>query len=120
MKTKNILVSVLLVFIIGNLHAGEGDSEAVARAKRELESKINELMYIVPFDDTIGDEKECRLTLTFRVNDQAEVCDCAVSGENKELVSWVNTCLYNKKIEADPLLIGKKYRVPVSFINEKL
>lgn len=108
----------LFALILGSasVHAGEADTRSVAVDK--LQSDLHTQLRGVCLDG-IMERNTCEVTLVFRVNDQSELTDFTVTGENMEMVRRVEDVLAEEVIVADPALANGKYRVTVCFKNAR-
>ncbi len=115
MKAQKLLVSVLIL-MFGLAVARAGDAREFVSAKSLLQTEIESLFNYVPFDGILYCGECYKLDITFRINEDWEMDDIVVEGENEALIQYVSVLLYNSRIQADPKLEGITFNLSMKFV----
>ena len=117
MKTQKILISLMVLFTMALSTAFGSDVEKVATAKNALYDELNAVVQNVPFEEFIGDVKECKMTIIFKVDENQELTNYAIYSDNESLNRVTEYKLERSDLKADPALIGRSFRIKVNFVN---
>ncbi len=113
---KLVLCAIVLMLGLANLQAGE--AREFTSAKKQLKDEIKFLFNYVPFETFLQESECCVLDVTFRVNDNRELEDIYVEGNNKDLVDYANRVLKRNTIKAHSLLEGITFKVSIRFAHK--
>ncbi len=117
MKTQKILFSclVMLTFALSSSFASK--NETAASARTTLIKNVDYIVQKIPFEEFIGNVKECKMTIVFKVNENSEVTDYVIDSDNESLNHITELHLNRAHLKADPILKGYTYRIKVNFVN---
>lgn len=118
MKTQKSILMVILLGLVFTMSGRASEGKAAHEAVYELKHHISFLFKAVPWEDIVDPSNCCTVTVSFRVNDNSVLEDIQVEGENEDLVNYANVVLNRDEIEADQVLIGKKYQLQIRFHNK--
>ena len=118
MKTKNVLLSCLVLFTLAISTSFGNKNETIASARAEMLDNIDAVIENVPFEEFMGNYRECRMTIVFTVDENSELTDYLVSSDNESLNYITELHLKRAELKADPSMKGITYRVKVRFINQ--
>jgi hypothetical protein len=118
MKTKKSILMALMLGLIFSCTLKAGESKTSNEAVYELKHQISNLFKALPWEDIIDPSGCCVVTVTFKVNDDSVLEDIKVKGENRDLVNYASVMLNRYTIEADKVLIGRKYQMQIRFENK--
>ena len=113
MKTKHFYCIMLAGLALFSMQAMAGEADAVKYAKDELKEELYTRFQGIPFQDLISDDTY--ITVVFRVNENAEIGEFHIHGENMSLVSLAEQMLKREKVSVSPLLVGECYKIKITF-----
>ncbi len=118
MKIQKILLSCLVILTMAFTTSFGSENESETSARQELISNLDNVIEKVPFEKFIGNVRECKMTIIFKVNENSELTNYEISSNNKSLNHITELLLNRAELKADPVLNGNMYRITVSFINQ--
>jgi hypothetical protein len=117
MKAQKTILMTAMLGLVFAMSSYASENEAASAAKSELKDHISFLFRQVPWEDVVGEEG-CCVQLSFTVNDQLNLEDIQIEGENEDLVHYAKVVLTRNKIKADPVLKGQTYHMKIRFVNK--
>lgn len=118
MKTQRFLISLFTVFIITASTVFANENKAVATARSEIISNLNDVMEKIPFNECLGSINECKMTIVFHVNENSELINYQISSNNESLNHFAEVLLKKAELTTEPVLNGKNFHIIVTFKNK--
>ena len=118
MKTQKFLIGLITIFSLAISTAFAGENKTAATAHSEIKSNLNDVMEQIPFEEFMGNEKECKMTIVFHVNENSELVNYKIYGDNDSLCHIAEILLNKAELTTDQILNGKGFRVDVKFVNK--
>lgn len=118
MKTQKSILMVILLGLVFTLSSYASEGKAAHEAEYELKHHISFLFKAVPWEDLVEPHESCTVVISFKVNNESQLEDIQVEGENEDLVHYTKIVLNRNKISADQVLKGKTYKMQIKFENK--
>ena len=118
MKTQKFFIGLIAIFslVVSTTFASENKTATTAHS--EIKSNLNDVMKMIPFEEFMGNEKECKMTIVFHVNENSELVNYKISSNNESLNHITEILLKEADLTTDPVLNGQGFRVEVKFVNK--
>jgi hypothetical protein len=116
MKAQKLLSMTILLMLFVTVSSFASDATEQRAARKQLKSEISSLFDYVPFTDLLEEEGTCQLRIIFRINEDQEMDNIIIEGNNDNLVNYAKTILKNNRIKANPLLEDLTFGVDMKFI----
>ena len=110
-----ILVAITIgYFCITSINTGSNIE--LENAKLQLSMILDKLFLTTPLYKLMGDDKECQLTVKFTVNENYEITNLKIDGENNNLVKYVHRKLSEDAAKFASDIEPSKYNVKLRFV----
>lgn len=116
MITITFILAVITLgfFCFSAINAGSKvESE---NAQTHLSNILDKLFLATPLDNLMGDDKECQLTVRFTVNDNYELTNLRINGNNEKMISYAYAKLSEEAAKIESEIEPSKYDVKLRFI----
>jgi hypothetical protein len=116
------MITITFIFIaaaVGYFYitsVNSGSNREFDNAKSHLSEILDRLFVAAPFQNIMGDEKECQLSVRFTVNEYYELTNLKISGENEELVKFAHMKLPGEISKYVDDIVPSKYNVKLRFV----
>ncbi len=110
MKTiKVVALTVVLIMVFVTIGQTKENQVARAKAVTELNQNLKDLFKEMPFDEIMCYEKNCTLSLCFKVNDEGIVEFEHVQSKNDKLVHYSKQLFESNELIAEQDIFGDEY-----------
>jgi hypothetical protein len=115
MKTTKLFLALLILGCISFSALEAMPGKAQTSSNNQLNSEIYSVLKMVPYIEIL-DGNVSLINIEFKVNENHEMTDLKITGENDRLVRYAYWTLSRKVIKVDPELKPSAYSIDVTFI----
>jgi hypothetical protein len=110
-----ILVAITIGYFCLNLIT-PGSNQEVNSAKSQLSEILDKLFFTIPLHNLMDDEKVSQLSIKFTVNENYELTNLKIKGENEKLVKYAQIKLSEEITKYVDYIEPSKYNVKLRFV----
>lgn len=115
MKTTRIILTLIVLALVCFIPAKASGDYPESTSSKKLSEKLSSILMKIPFEDLM-EENETTISITFKVNNNHEIENVQVEGNNKSIVRYAKVKLTRQPIVVDPEIEAKTYNIIYRYI----
>lgn len=107
MKTIRIFTLITVLVFTGMVSGQSKENNSAEKQEiKTLKKNLNELFKDIPFEDVMCGEKECKLSVCFKVKDDGSLQIYHIIGKNEKLVDYSKKVFASEEVKVNNLILN--------------
>lgn len=116
MKTVKIFLSAAALVLINLTSVNANETYPDKICSEVLSEKFSSILYYLPYEDLLDKNEESLLSISFKVNENHELDNIQIMGDNPQIVKYAQTKLTNRVIKVDRKVKEREYNIKFHYM----